>query len=183
MTAHTPGPWAVEEQFVKTNCVEVFADFGREDDCVVARVYSWSGDGKANDHDLLRERRRIEAVANARLVAAAPDLLAACEAYVRWLDEEPPNDPDPETVIKAAIVKATDPVDPEAEHSVEAEHDTEFGTAAARIIRAAHKSAFDAGALMAFLEKEAEKEGRISTYNQIARIMNVLERRARPHAS
>lgn len=34
------------------------------------------------------------------------DLLAACEMYVRWLENEPPDDRDPEPVIRAAIAKA-----------------------------------------------------------------------------
>lgn len=56
----TPGPW-----WRSHNIQEIFADFDGEQPCVVARAYSWVGDGA---------ERVTTTVANANLIAAAPDL-------------------------------------------------------------------------------------------------------------
>ena len=60
---HTPGPWETTGIFVRRN-VAVIPKIGKADICA---VYA---DG---------EIKREEARANARLIAAAPDLLAACK--------------------------------------------------------------------------------------------------------
>jgi len=77
---HTPGPWkfkvfrATEDTF--NHCIIANARYdGRFVE--VARVFTISDDGIAGS----------ESSINARLIAAAPDLLAACEAAIAWMGE------------------------------------------------------------------------------------------------
>jgi hypothetical protein len=67
VTNHTPGPWRVGRGDKK----QVYSDHGGE--CLVAECQS-CGDSVS------------EAYANARLVAAAPDLLAACKTAYKRLE-------------------------------------------------------------------------------------------------
>jgi hypothetical protein len=63
---HTPGPWVCV-----TDCVDAVL-IGNEDRSVaVARVQSWAGEPKKTQRE-----------ANAKLVAAAPELLEACMAAI-----------------------------------------------------------------------------------------------------
>ena len=75
MTAHTPGPWRYSKQRAF-----IWAHQGREVIASVAReVVPDDMTGATID-------------ANAVLIAAAPDLLAACQAFMAWyiqLDKEP----------------------------------------------------------------------------------------------
>lgn len=64
MTAHTPGPWVVAHRVM----VE-----GGPDNSLVARA-------------LTGELSPEIAESNARLIVAAPDLLAALAALVKWMD-------------------------------------------------------------------------------------------------
>ena len=64
MSKHTPGPWRIDEWG------DIVA--GLRDIAETAHIWNDGGD------DTLPEMRR----ANARLIAAAPDLLAACTALV-----------------------------------------------------------------------------------------------------
>ncbi|MFO0447419.1 MAG: hypothetical protein ACK52I_01800 [Pseudomonadota bacterium] len=61
-TKHTPGPWKRSYRNITANGV------------IVARVLPAEGGPE-------------QEAANARLIAAAPDLLAACEAVERWWNE------------------------------------------------------------------------------------------------
>ena len=61
MSKHTPGPWEIKNQ-------NLVAEGGN---CVLANLHMWQGD--APD----------EGKANARLIAAAPELLAALQAMFR----------------------------------------------------------------------------------------------------
>jgi len=70
-TAHTPGPWRVTEYGGE---IAIHA----EDNTKIALPEKWF----ASD--------RAEAAANARLIAAAPDLLAALEAAVAYLEANRP---------------------------------------------------------------------------------------------
>jgi hypothetical protein len=63
---HTPGPWHVRGRLIEA------------DRHTVAAL------SKVTDCDLLRE----ESEANARLIAAAPELLEACETCLRLLESE-----------------------------------------------------------------------------------------------
>lgn len=82
MTPHTPGPWMLGESGVTV--------FGRSDwiagDEVIQRVAICNSDGLY--HSRSTERQLIhEAEANARLIAAAPDLLALARYVLRVRDE------------------------------------------------------------------------------------------------
>ena len=69
-TKHTPGPWTVHPRFDDGAEVRSRAQVAW---CGVASTYGASGDQTID---------AAEACANARLIAAAPDLLAACEGAV-----------------------------------------------------------------------------------------------------
>lgn len=76
---HTPGPWVPRAS-------KFGLDFGIviNGEFVIAEVFS----------DIRSERHRDveEARANARLIAAAPDLLAAAELAYKYLAADPPTD-------------------------------------------------------------------------------------------
>lgn len=81
----TSGPWRVRDY---VNCVEVLATSRPP-------VVNWQG---FDDSD----RPMADHVANARLIAASPDLLAACQLALPHLVNEPAAD-----AVRAAIAKAT----------------------------------------------------------------------------
>lgn len=89
---HTPGPW----RYSGPNSGEIFGWMGQKQDIplVIAKVGGyWDGEQEAN----------------ARLIAAAPDLLEAVEHALRLLDK-PRNSVDEEevcVVLRAAKSKAT----------------------------------------------------------------------------
>ena len=97
---HTPGPWFADSSFVGSHSIDRFFI-------------------KCNSKDL--PNGVAEAEANARLIAAAPDLLAALRACVRAYDESVPVDqrwttgtnlvPDWYAAARAAIARATEPTD------------------------------------------------------------------------
>lgn len=90
-TQHTPGPWSVTD-------VDKLLRVGAAGAGDIAHVFSnvLAGDARAN----------------ARLIAAAPDLLAACKAAEGYLmpyaDTSAPNSPDKKVLaqVVAAIAKA-----------------------------------------------------------------------------
>jgi hypothetical protein len=103
MSKHTPGPWAYSH-----NSWE-FSDVYGTDGKVVATCQI--------DEDVTEETQEmLETIkeANARLIAAAPDLLEALQACADWLDwlVVPPIDPKDAhhahlKLARAAIAKAT----------------------------------------------------------------------------
>jgi len=74
MTQHTPGPWRSHEVFIHGEPIGYEIHAGTE--LIAARCYG-SSTATANTCDRI--------AANARLIAAAPDLLAALEAASRTL--------------------------------------------------------------------------------------------------
>ena len=66
MTKHTPAPWVYSRN---SNPICILGD--------------WRGDGSYSDVAEIAPQERQEALANARLISAAPDLLAACHALMR----------------------------------------------------------------------------------------------------
>lgn len=81
--AHTQGPWTVNGRYVSTS------------DATVAHV---SGEGRSITPE--------QAIANGRLIAAAPELLAALQAVsAYWAGGDVPADIN--TVMQAAINRAT----------------------------------------------------------------------------
>lgn len=69
MTQHTPGPWTVPIKRVSHN--QGFA--------IMA--------GGVRVADTIEDHSAVDAEANAHLISAAPDLLAACRAVVEWAEE------------------------------------------------------------------------------------------------
>lgn len=75
-TKHSPGPWHIEDEYIFDAILSRVAtvDFG--DDCeetITGAGRTPQGTGRAN----------------ARLIAAAPDLLAACKAALRAMINDP----------------------------------------------------------------------------------------------
>jgi hypothetical protein len=70
---HTQGPWTTRTAFKHGEPVESVIQAGTE---VLASAYDLGSD------------RRDEMEANARLIAAAPDLLEACKTFAEWLRRE-----------------------------------------------------------------------------------------------
>jgi len=73
---HTPGPWFYE---ISDNCESEFTI--HSDYSQIGMIERWNGD---DDQEVM-----AEAEANARLVAAAPDLLEALEQAVQALNTAP----------------------------------------------------------------------------------------------
>jgi len=75
--AHTPGPWTVTD-----NNWEVSSVYG-PDDCLIAEVQIHPSVTEENQHELEPVKE-----ANARLIAAAPELLSALKMAQVWLDAD-----------------------------------------------------------------------------------------------
>ena len=85
---HTPGPWVI---YLDAGVAASVMPAGRDGDvCTMAEEY----------------RTMIEVNANAALIAAAPDLLAACEALITYVPEAPGVDHAVRRIAAAAIAKA-----------------------------------------------------------------------------
>jgi hypothetical protein len=81
----TPGPW----EFDGDNPANQGFDVGMPDGGVLATAY----------YDTDRDAYSVaQAEANARLIAAAPDLLAACRAALEFLGQRTHNTVDPHTL-------------------------------------------------------------------------------------
>jgi len=106
-TTHTPGPW--QTQHTDTEGVEVVRQGSEE-------IVSWhiaTVNGAAPD-DLPPHPLKSATGANARLIAAAPDLLAAArraEKVLSWVEDRPPTAQHEEVealeALRDAIDKAT----------------------------------------------------------------------------
>ena len=95
-TKHTPGPW--------TKCF------------LNGHWHIARKDGRVEIAKVAAYKNREQSTANARLIAAAPELLEACHNALAWLGEKPePNDDRPHSnsvralidQLEAAIAKAT----------------------------------------------------------------------------
>ena len=71
-TKHTPGPWEAS-----ADCMEISPSSGPKSHVELARIVGPGEGSSYYSYD--------EATANARLIAAAPELLAACKAAVNAL--------------------------------------------------------------------------------------------------
>ena len=132
MSNHTPGPWfiwkalalekeddytqdEIDAMLAHNETHEIFA--GTPTECTASSLYGYSAricdidaeDFFKGDEDAARET----AVANARLIAAAPDLLEALQAMVEIAEltvgwtPAPPDADGPLVQARAAIAKAT----------------------------------------------------------------------------
>ncbi len=108
-TRHTPGPWTISGQLI-IGPPEAFPNpkaqpMGRK----IAEVYwDWGGDKGATER---RTQWFPEADANARLIAAAPELLAALKLFMEQYDiagDEGRGSRPEIAAARAAIAKATD---------------------------------------------------------------------------
>ena len=86
---HTPGPWEVDQ--IDQSTIQIKAA-----GVIVAEVYSGSTFTRLSD----------EQQANARLIAAAPELLSALQQAIAWMDGER-TAIDALTNARAIITKAT----------------------------------------------------------------------------
>ena len=89
---HTPGPWAIEAPSDMTPHIWISAP--TNSGCAKIEICDYE--------DGLGERLSAEDWANANLITAAPELLAACENWIAWLDM----DGDPYEVEGAAAYEA-----------------------------------------------------------------------------
>jgi hypothetical protein len=78
-TTHTPGPWYMEAEAYDSH-------YQISDDCctTIAQVEAWDGD---NDKEVMGQAK-----ANARLIAAAPELLRVLENLADQADEDCPQE-------------------------------------------------------------------------------------------
>lgn len=84
MKNHTPGPWQLDSEFYRFGAI-IAPDFGQ-----VAAV---------------RGDLKLEALANARLIAAAPELLEALKGFVQRAEQLNGIDTGPLAQARAAIAK------------------------------------------------------------------------------
>lgn len=103
MSAHTPGPWQIVPYWDGDDVVNVVAEYSeRIEDGRTIKVANWIAElDAAVDFDD-EDDRREETYANARLIAAAPDLLEACKLAVSRMGMRNPT----AAVLNAAIDKA-----------------------------------------------------------------------------
>jgi hypothetical protein len=110
MTKHTPGPW-INKHWNSNGHIEITADAWQSDGPLerMVRLYA-----RYSEADGFTSESISEAHANAQLIAAAPDLLAACQAVMQSVirvsgPESPVSWPSPATyyAIKAAIALAS----------------------------------------------------------------------------
>jgi hypothetical protein len=100
-TQHTPGPWAVRDHWADEGAFEVYPTRGGE-----PKIGQWSALAEVPEYG---PNDAPEAEANARLIAAAPDLLEALELMLENLDAMYVVSPasSAHKKARAAIAKAT----------------------------------------------------------------------------
>jgi hypothetical protein len=100
MSKHTPGPWSYRKVPRKQ---EWEINTGR---CPNSGHESWTGMSVVFGCDDYPKMGKIAGEANARLIAAAPDLLEACKAMIDYYGSASAN-VEALTAARAAIAKAT----------------------------------------------------------------------------
>lgn len=90
---HTPGPWRVLDKHPDRSCLNIGCGQGEAFNGKtyypeLAAIYSAPGDLNAWPKDNDKHRNDPERIANAHLMAAAPELLSALKACVNLIDED-----------------------------------------------------------------------------------------------
>ena len=103
MSKHSPGPWTIgkvshEEQHVDIDSLNPDPFVGCDEWRAMARTYGTEGE---------EESGSVVMLANARLIAAAPELLEALEAALKLIELVMPIDGVVTRKARAAITKAT----------------------------------------------------------------------------
>lgn len=75
MSAHTPGPWTIANY---PHAVVVQTESHKKTAYGASRYAAIGGFDRSDPEQM------AEALANARLIAAAPELLEACQAMIEW---------------------------------------------------------------------------------------------------
>jgi hypothetical protein len=111
---HTPGPWVVDDRHAPAIEVVGSDGYGVGRAHVIGISPRWRKHNPEKhwnrDRECRRDRTPREAEANARLMAAAPDLLDACRYVLRFLDEYDVSGdlhPSLRAKVGAAVAKAT----------------------------------------------------------------------------
>lgn len=105
MTKHTPGPWISEDCVAgrppEAGCGIIASDDDFKISNPTRGIVAWAS--------RIVSRPNEETLANARLIAAAPDLLEACELVIGSLSFDREDDFSKEVIrrLTAAIAKAT----------------------------------------------------------------------------
>ena len=95
MSKYTPGPWEIGKPLMRFMHAEISArGYHKDQRLIIAHVDSVDG-FKGNSR------------ANAHLIAAAPDLLEACKAAIKWMTEQGnPQDYHAYAACRTAVEKA-----------------------------------------------------------------------------
>jgi hypothetical protein len=109
-TQHTPGPWTLgDESELRGELLPI----GSNTDAPVIGKYVWGPVAEVYfplEESTVAQQAREMALANARLIAAAPDLLRGCQAAIAYLADPPSkfevNRDEAVRIILCAIAKA-----------------------------------------------------------------------------
>ena len=103
-SAHTPGPWTIEDEGDEDEVrLELKGDSGSKP---IAEIYDSYMTDEQHDSQEEYEEDLAEYEANARLIAAAPELLLACEDALMSLESPPDDQSDSIARLTNAIAKA-----------------------------------------------------------------------------
>ena len=100
---HTPGPWTIGKVSHKKQCVDI--DSLHADPSVGHQ--SWRGLARAYGFNDMPAEGTAAMLANARLIAAAPELLEALQKIAGNTYDEWTNGAEAGRIARAAIAKAT----------------------------------------------------------------------------
>ena len=103
MNKHTPGPWKVVDKHPQRSAIDIRTNKKYGFDNHIAALYINPTTGQTIDKNGIT-RKDVERMANARLIAAAPELLEAAKII---LELELPEETHGLEELRAAIAKAT----------------------------------------------------------------------------
>lgn len=101
MSAHTPGPWLFVAEGTECDGVNVRYSVSSEDATSIA-----SGQSQEHMADISGAILEGECIANARLIAAAPELLAALRDLIEQFEEHDERNREPECPVCYAVQQA-----------------------------------------------------------------------------